>query len=57
MIIYPAQKGETGTKVEVQGHLSRLVGGGLFPQRSYQGGTMVAEERIRRNHPFLKFEV
>ncbi len=57
VIAYPPQSGGGDMRVEVRGYLARLVGGDLFPQRSFQGGTMVAEERIRRNHPFLKFEV
>jgi hypothetical protein len=32
-------------KIEVRGYLSRLVGGDLFPQRSFQGDTVVAEGR------------
>jgi site-specific DNA recombinase len=57
VIISPPENDESGMRIEVRGYLSRLVGGGLFPQRSYKGGKVVAEERIRRNHPFLKFEV
>src|SRR4029079_5515359 len=51
-IVYPPQESDKGMRIEVRGYLSRLVGGGLFPQRSYRGGKVVAEERIRRNHPF-----
>jgi site-specific DNA recombinase len=46
VIISPAQKGEKGMRIEVRGYLSRLVGGDLFPQRSFKGGTMVAEEGL-----------
>jgi site-specific DNA recombinase len=57
VIVNPPENNASGMKIEVRGHLSRLIGGDLFPQRSYRGGKVVAEERIRRNHPFLKIEV
>jgi hypothetical protein len=57
VIVSPPDNAENRMRIEVRGYLSRLVGGDLFPQRSSQGGKVVAEERIRRNHPFLKFEV
>jgi site-specific DNA recombinase len=35
-----------GMRIEVRGYMSRLVGGDLFPQRSFQGGMVVAEEGL-----------
>jgi site-specific DNA recombinase len=37
VIISPPENDESGMRIEVRGYLSRLVGGGLFPQRSYKG--------------------
>ena len=47
-----------GVIVEIVGRLNALLGEQAYPNR-VRGvwGSMVAEERIRRNHPFLKFEV
>jgi site-specific DNA recombinase len=46
VIINPAEKDGSGMKIEVRGYPSRLVGGDLFPHRSYQGGKVVAEEGL-----------
>ena len=46
VIINPAEKDGSGIKIEVRGYLSRLIGGNLFPHRSYQGGKVVAEEGL-----------
>jgi site-specific DNA recombinase len=46
VVIYPPPKDESGMRIEVRGYLSRLVGGDLFPQRSYKGGMVVAEEGL-----------
>jgi site-specific DNA recombinase len=46
VIVCPPEEGRTGAKIEVRGYLARLVGGDLFPQRSYQGGKVVAEEGL-----------
>jgi hypothetical protein len=45
VIIHPSDD-DSGPRIEVLGYLSRLVGGDLFPQRSYQGGKVVAEEGL-----------
>jgi flagellar capping protein FliD len=37
VIVQPTQEGG-GMRIQVQGYLAGLVGGDLFPQRSYQGG-------------------
>jgi site-specific DNA recombinase len=46
VVVYPASSDESGMRIEVRGYLSRLIGGNLFPQRSYQGGKVVAEEGL-----------
>ena len=46
VIINPPENHLSGMEIEVHGHLSQLVGGDLFPQRSYQGGKVVAEEGL-----------
>jgi len=52
VVINPPENDESGIKIEVRGYLSRLMGSDLFPQRSYQGGKVVAEERYRLSpHP------
>ena len=43
--------------IEVRGRLGAPVDHDLFRQGRMVGGSMVAEERIRRNHPFLKIDV
>jgi SAM hydroxide adenosyltransferase N-terminal domain len=47
-----------GVEVEIVGRLTALLGEKAYPT-GVRGvwGKMVAEERIRRNHPFLKIEV
>ena len=47
-----------GVEVEIVGRLTALLGEKAYPN-GVRGvwGKMVAEERIRRNHPFLKIEV
>jgi hypothetical protein len=49
----PSKSG--GVEVEIVGRLTALLGEKTYPN-SVRGvwGKMVAEERIRRNHPFLK---
>ena len=46
VIVGPPETNEIGMKIEVRGYLSRLMGADLFPQRSYQGGKVVAEEGL-----------
>jgi site-specific DNA recombinase len=46
VIVSPPERDGSGPKIEVRGYLSRLIGGDLFPQRSYQGGKVVAEEGL-----------
>jgi site-specific DNA recombinase len=46
VVVSPPDKAEDRMRIEVRGYLSRLVGGDLFPERSSQGGTMVAEEGL-----------
>jgi site-specific DNA recombinase len=38
VVVSPPEDATDQMKIEVRGYLSRLVGGDLFPQRSYQGG-------------------
>jgi SAM hydroxide adenosyltransferase N-terminal domain len=47
-----------GVEVEIVGRLTALLGEKAYPT-GVRGvwGKMVAEERIRRNHPFLQIEV
>jgi site-specific DNA recombinase len=47
-----------GVEVEIVGRLTALLGEKAYPN-GVRGvwGKMVAEERIRRNHPFLSIEV
>jgi site-specific DNA recombinase len=47
-----------GVEVEIVGRLTALLGEKAYPH-GIRGvwGKMVAEERIRRNHPFVKIEV
>jgi hypothetical protein len=46
VVVSPPESDGGQIKIEVRGYLARLVGGDLFPQRSCQGGTMVAEEGL-----------
>jgi site-specific DNA recombinase len=46
VIVSPPDEDDSGMRIEVRGYLSRLMGGGLFPQRSYRGGKVVAEEGL-----------
>jgi site-specific DNA recombinase len=52
----PSRRG--GVEVEIVGRLNALLGETAYPS-GVKGvwGKMVAEERIRRNHPFLRIEV
>jgi hypothetical protein len=54
VIISPPENSENGVRIEVRGYLSRLYRGGLFPQRSYQGGgRVIAEEESNPRHADL----
>jgi hypothetical protein len=46
VIISAPESDESGIRIEVRGYLSQLTAGHLFPQRSYQGGKVVAEEGL-----------
>ena len=46
VVINPPENDQSGMKIEVRGYLSRLTGSDLFPQRSYRGGAVVAEEGL-----------